>query len=76
MAQCVFKTKKELREAIEYEKKMYRDLIVSICRSYFFAVVVSHPLVNILKWQVASRTFDWYSSRPRSFFNMFPYTST
>lgn len=73
MAQCVFKSKKDLIDAIRYERNMYKELIVSICRNYFFAIVVGHPLVYIMRWQLASRKFDWYSSRPRTLFNLIPY---
>lgn len=73
MAECVFKTKQELKEAILFEREQYKSLIKPLCKNYFFAVLERHPLVSIMKWQSASRMFDWYSSQPRTICNLFPY---
>lgn len=57
------KSKSELKKTIYLEKSIYQQYMFQTCVRRIFACIKREPTWLILKWQILSRTVDYYNYR-------------
>lgn len=56
----MIKSKKELIEVLNYEKKCYRQYMFPTLQRVIMGAIKHEPIAQIWKWQKASRYYDYY----------------
>lgn len=59
----MIKSKSELKKTIYLEKSIYQQYMFQTCVRRIFACIKREPTWLILKWQILSRTVDYYNYR-------------
>lgn len=59
----MIKSKSELKKTIYLEKSIYQQYMFQTCVRRIFACIKREPAWLILKWQILSRTVDYYNYR-------------
>lgn len=59
----MIKSKSELKKTISLEKSIYQQYMFQTCVRRIFACIKREPTWLILKWQILSRTVDYYNYR-------------
>lgn len=67
----MIKTKKDLKQILEYEKKLYSKYMYPTFNRRFWGYIKHEPIIQIWKWQKTSRYSDYYKHKLTNTNNIF-----